>query len=191
MRKSVIATVTAVALVMALAGARSASALQWSPQNTQLTGYSNGAMNFRSFAGYYWQCQESTFTGKTTGSAIVAAAAGLRFSGCFGYNASLISITPAGTWSVNAKSTTTASLSANTSPSGGTVLTISWGGCNVTAKGPVEASGLQWSNTTHRLTLPKGTTIPLESQGGLCSLFGSSIEIEGSYAFPSVLTVIP
>jgi hypothetical protein len=191
MRKSVIA-ITAVALVMALTGVSSASAAQWSPQNVNVLGTNIGSVEL--YTGWnHLTCSTGRLEGKTTGSSIIGN--GPQVSGCNSFTGQgPYTITSSGSWSLNALSTTSASLSANTNPSGGAVLTLKYGytnECMAVVKGPATITGLQWSNPTHQLTIPEGTTIPLQPTGPCGeSLFGSSLKISGKFQYPGSLTII-
>jgi hypothetical protein len=190
MRKSVL-VMAAMALVMAMAGVSSASAAQWSPQNTNVLGVSAGTVKLRAI-GVEAVCTSVQMKGKTTGSAIAGSGATAFLPSNCSTSAGPLVVTSAGNWSVNALSTTTASLSGDTSPSGGTLLTLEWPsmGCTATVKGPINATGLQWSNATHQLTLPKGTSVPVSGKGLCAGFFGTSLEVEGKFSYPT-LTVTP
>jgi hypothetical protein len=192
MRKSVL-VMAVVALVMSFAGVSSASAVQWSPQNTNFSGTASGSgVRFEGLPGLtMFNCGTFTLAGKTTGSAITGAAP--TVSSCIDGGGSFGYVSAYGTWSLNALSTTSASLSANTSPSGGTVMEVKWGTCVYTAKGPLTITGLQWSNTTHILTIPSGTSIPVSASNPTCAsaLEGSTVKIKGELGYLKTLTVTP
>jgi hypothetical protein len=184
MRKSVIGVVTAIALVMALAGASSASAVQWSPQNVTRIGNSVGSVHWQG-PGWSMNCTSLQMTGKTTGSSLAGSGQTAFWpSGCTGAGGG-IPVTTAGNWSVNALSTTTASLSGDATAS----MTFTYSICKVTLQGPFNITGLQWSNTTHQLTLPKGTVFPVSLNSPACT-FMTPLTLEGSIAF-SNLTIVP
>jgi hypothetical protein len=187
--RKLLVAIAAVSLTMALGGVASASAAQWSPQNTnaQMTNSGNYIM---SGPGVTFTCTSSLYSGKTAGSSF-AATQPPHFYGCNGGFLGAALVSTAGTWSINATSATTASLTADTSPSGGTVLTISFSGTSCAVKGPIKVTGLPWSNATHTLTLPSGTALPNMSTAGLCGVvFNGSLGLSGKFVAPG-LTILP
>jgi hypothetical protein len=105
-------------------------------------------------------------------------------------------MTPAGQWSLTATSTSTVNLKADTTPTaGGTVLSVTFTGqpfCSIAVKGPISVTGLSYSNATHALTFAKNT-IPIQAVGpAFCAeLYGTSMTISGTFAFPGNLTILP
>jgi hypothetical protein len=192
MRKTMIAMV-AVALTMAFAGVSSASAYQFSPETGASFEYHNaGTMRLKTQLPE-WTCSDFTLTGKVTTGVITGK--GPRISSCTGSNGGTVTFTsaPSAVWSVTATSPTTATLSIDTAPtSGGTVMSIVYGFAKATAVGPISIPNLPWNNTTHRLTLPATTRIPLQTSDPISGItFGTGINVEGTLQFPSNLTITP
>jgi hypothetical protein len=178
--------IAVVSLMMAVTGVASASAAQWSPQNSkaQMTNVGPFAIG----GPILFNCSTFSFQGKTTGSSF--AGTGPQIASCAGQGSFAI-VNTSGNWSINATSTTTASLTADTSPSGGNVLTITWGSSTCAVKGPIKVTGLPWDNATHTLTLPTGTALPNMSTGGICpAIYGSALGFSGKFVAPS-LTITP
>jgi hypothetical protein len=189
MRKTMIAVV-AMALTMAFAGVSSASAFQFSPENSTPNWSSSNVQLKGQLVS--WSCSNYSASGKVTAGVIKGN--GPLISGCSNtVNSEVTLVSAAGAWSLTPTSATTATLSADTTPtSGGTVLSIRWGLYNVTAKGPISIPNLPWDNAKHQLTLPAGTQLPIQTPNPLyAAYFGSSLKVEGTLQFPSNLTITP
>jgi hypothetical protein len=192
MRKTVVATAV-IALVMAMAGASSASAYKFSPEGASVTGNGVGTSRVSAKpAGIgEWGCQSlSMGEGKVSGGKILFG--GPRLSTCVG-NPAWVALSPSGNWQLSATGPSTAQITADTVPSGGTVMTLNYGsgGCVSTVKGPITLHNLGWSNSTHQLTLNTATS-ELPSSNPSCSfIFGTGVKIEAVVQYWSGLTIVP
>jgi hypothetical protein len=108
-----------------------------------------------------------------------------------------MTLVTSGRWTLTATSTTKATLAADTTPtSGGVVLSTSFGflpSCSpITVNGPISIANQAWSNTTHQLTISPVTPLTLHTPSGPCSeLFGSTINVSGTFTFPNSVTITP
>jgi hypothetical protein len=195
MRKSIIAT-AAVALMVAMVGVSPASAYKFSPEGATANATIAGSLTIRNPKGGYhsWTCTGGTMPGKITSGQIVGS--GLQPTGCSDLG-NPYGVKPSGTWQVTATSLTTANLTADTVPSGGTVLTLENGSpaiCTATVKGPITLKNLPWSNSLHQLKLtpaagelPTSTTPP----GPACGIpFTPGITLEGTLQYTALITAV-
>ena len=144
MRKTVIAT-AALALVMAMVGASSASAYKFSPEGLSVTGIVSGATPFEDDQGDHWSCGSHSWEGKVSSGKILSS--GPLFGSC---SSSVWSgpwyFKRAGSWQIRATGLATAEVTADTVPSGGPVLKFEnpSAGCTSTVKGPVTLHNVGW-----------------------------------------------
>lgn len=172
-----------VAVAMAFANVSSASALSWSQSQIKFETFtgmkittSGGAANI--------ECTRGFMYGKSSGAAVnmTTPLSGEQCNGGIGF---LGSLTSQGQWSLTANSTSTATLKADTSPSGGTVMTFVWSGsgtpCTISVKGPITLPGLEFNNTAGTLKL--NNSFPISSKSGWCAgLFGTTLNIQGTFS---------
>lgn len=187
MRKIALLSVV-VAVAMAFANVSSASALSWSPQNTNV-GFS-GALSFFWNAEGAISCPSQSWTGKASGAVLNWNAPSFSCSSRMGSTP----MTFSGQWSQTATSTSSVTLKADTVPSGGTVLSFSgpsaFPGCGWAVKGPITATAQAWDNTKHQMTLdPIVATV--QGTGGNCNIMsGSTLTIKGSVVTPAA-SILP
>lgn len=193
MRKSIIAT-AAIALMVAMVGVSSASAYKFSPEGATANATIAGSLTIQNPKGGYhpWSCSGGTMPGKITSGKIVGS--GLQPTGCYDLG-NPYGVKPSGTWQVTATSLTTADLTADTVPSGGTVLTLEYGspaGCTATVKGPITLKNLPWSSTLHRLTLtPAAGELPTQASAPVCKIpFTPGITLEGILQYTALITTV-
>jgi hypothetical protein len=169
----------AASAMMALFGAGSASAANWDPPNTPLTGHGSLTLTTNSFGTV--SCTVH-MTVKSTGNDVATTvnAAGTAdappvFSSCTSTlgSASVISDQP---WVATATSTTAVDVTGNAT------ITLGGGICRITVASASVANNT-WSNTTHVLTANPAGTFPI-SESGLCD-GGTTGSMTGSVTFPS------
>jgi hypothetical protein len=196
MSKKTLFATAVIALVVALSSVSSASAFQWTPPNTAVTATGAGNTVFKTAHGQQWTCTNFAWSAKTAGPEVVGTL-GPAITGCSNsFIGGTTAITNSGRWSLTATSTSTATLVADTSPSGGTVMSTSFGGflgCSpITVKGPLKLTNQAWNNVTHQLTISPATPLTLHTPSGVCTeIFGSTITMSGTIAFPSSVTILP
>lgn len=194
MRKIALLSAMAAA-AMAFANVSSASALSWSPQGEGW--FNSSKLEVDTLVPRFDNCDSSNnWTGKASGAVIGFTNSFVMHCWDFtGHQYGAGSLSTQGQWSLTATSTSTATLKADTSPSGGTVLTVKSPGatlsqeCVIKVKGPLTITGLPYNNATKTLTL--NNTVPVASKAGWCTeVVGSTLTLRGNLTSP-FYTILP
>jgi hypothetical protein len=192
MRKTVVATAV-IALVMAMAGASSASAYKFSPEGASVTGTGSEPSIIWNDYGERIACTQLSWGGKISSGTI--ASAGPLFSGCRGSASENYIIQAFGSWKIKATGASTAEVTADTVPSGGTVMTVKYGwsgACNGTIKGPITLHNVKWDNSLHRLTLNTAfAELPTTWSAACFGLMGTALRIEAVMGYANTVTIVP
>jgi hypothetical protein len=185
--KSVKTLALGAAVALSLFGASSASAANWDPQNTVVTGQQEGHGTLTGSGGGRVTCSGGDIALSAVGDlAMNTNTPPISFSGCTeSILGTGVVVTTFGTWSFTATSTT--SVDASITSSTGVVATIHFPslGCDVTVPSPVNIPNNTWNNTTHTLSISNATAFTV-SAGGLCAgPVGTSARLDANFVLPS------
>lgn len=182
-------------LAGSLLGASSASAANWDPQNTIVTGTSSNSF-LRDANGNTVSCTAADARVEATGAvARITGATGattnpVAYSGCTNsITNGATTVTTFGTWTFTATSTTLVDAVATPISPGGNVAVITipvplFGHCTITVPGPVNIPNNDWNNATHQLTINNTVSFPIHPEGA-CIGVATSGTLNGTFTLPS------